>query len=124
MRSKDTCRSARNAMHITKLLSLEDRKYNENDCDSYYEFGYQYRAASSDLCLSPSKCQQYLQNLFHCDALRLYNAIVVGRARQFSEALQTIMEQFRSASKQQQATAELFELFYVRNIGRTGGENH
>ncbi len=86
--SNDTCSSARNAMHIAKLFFSKDRKYNGNDDESYDKFVDQYLAASRDLCFYPSERLQYLHNLFHGEALRFYNANVVGRARLFSEALQ------------------------------------
>ena len=75
-------------MHIAKLFSSKDRNYNGNDDESYDEFVDQYLAVSRELCLSPSERLHYLHNFFHGEALRFYNANVVGRARLFSEALQ------------------------------------
>ncbi len=88
-------------MHFAKLFSSKDRKYNVNDDECYDEFVDQYLSASSDLCLSLSERLLYLHNLSHGNALRFNYANVIGRIRQFSEALQMVKEQFNSASKQQ-----------------------
>ncbi len=120
--SNDTYSSARNAMHISKLFSSKDRKYNGSDDEKYDEFVEQYLAASLELCLSPSERLQYLHNLFHGEALRFYNANVVGCARLFSEALQMMKKQFNSASKQQQVTTDIPKLSNDNFLGKTGGD--
>ncbi len=104
------------------MFSSKDRKYNGNDGESYDEFVDQYLAASRDLWLSPAKRLEYIHNFFHGEALRFYNANIVGRAHEFSEALQMGKEQFNSASKQQQVNAELSKLSYGKYLGKTGGE--
>ncbi len=60
------------------------------------------------------------QNFSRWD-LRFYDANVVGRERQFSEALKMMKEQFNSASKQQQVKEELAKLSYVAFLGKTCG---
>ncbi len=109
-------------MHTAKLFSSKDRKYNGSDDENYDEFFDQYLAVSSDVCLSPSERLQYLDQLFHSEALRYYNANIVGRSRQFYEALQMMTERFNSASKQQQVKAELSTLSYDNFLGKTGGD--
>ena len=116
-RSNDTCRSARNALHIGKIFSWKYRKYNGND-DEFVDLCL---AACRDLCFATSERLQYLHNLFHGEALRFYNGNVVGRAHQFPEALQLMKEQLNSASKQQQVKEKLSEFSYVNFFGRTGG---
>ncbi len=117
----DASSTARNAIHIAKLFSSEDRNYSDNDDEGYEEFVDQYLAASRDLSLSPFERLQFLHNLFYGEALRFYNSNVAGRAREFPEALLMMKDQFKSASKQQ-VKAELSELSCSKFLGRSGGD--
>ncbi len=106
-RSNDSSRMPRRAVHIEKLFSSNERKYSGSYDEWNVEFVDRYLAVSIDLLLSPSERLEFIHNIFHGEALRLYNGNVIGRAPDFPESMQMMKDQFNYASKQQQVNADL-----------------